>query len=388
MQVQSPNVVLSESSRIFSIDILRGLIMVVMALDHVRDFYSNTPFSPLDLSQTSPLLFFTRWITHLCAPNFVFLSGISIFLYQQKVNSKPTTSVFLLTRGVWLVAVELLVISFLIVWNYNMLLFEVIWVIGLSMICLAALIWLPRIWLTILSLLVIVLHQLIPDPQIDSTNVIRGMFHHTPFFVPGTPQLLVAYTLIPWLAVMSLGYSIGHWFTHPPDKQKQTLLIAGMSALALFVILRVINYYGDPVPWQVQDRGATFTLLSFLNVSKSPPSLLFLLVTIGIGLTILSQLTRVKGLSFFRVYGSVPFFYFVIHFVLIVVGAALWTTLYYGETVNLAMADQSQYPAEYHPNLLRAYLVWITLVLLLYFPCKWFGAYRKKHPEKKWLSYL
>jgi uncharacterized membrane protein len=359
-----------------------------MALDHVRDFYSITPFSPLDLSQTSPLLFSTRWITHLCAPNFVFLSGISIFLYQQKVNSTRRTSIFLLTRGLWLVLVELLVISFLIVWSYNMLLFEVIWVIGISMLFLSALIWIPRIWLTILSLLVIVFHQLIQDPQIDATNVLRGMLHHTPFFVPGTPSLLVAYTLIPWLAVMTLGYSIGHWFTKPLDKQKQTLLIAGVSALAAFVVLRLINYYGDPVPWQVQDRGTTFTILSFFNVSKSPPSLLFLLVTIGIGLTILSQLTQVKKLSFFRVYGSVPFFYFILHFVLIVIGASLWTFLYYGASINLAMADQSQLPADYHPNLLRAYLVWITVVLLLYFPCKWFGAYRKKHPEKKWLSYL
>jgi hypothetical protein len=152
--------------------------------------------------------------------------------------------------------------------------------------------------------------------------------------------------------------------------------------------LRLINYYGDPAPWQVQDRGTTFTILSFFNISKSPPSLLFLLLTIGVGLTTLSGLTHVKNLSFFRVYGSVPFFYFILHFLLIVIGASLWTFLYYGKSVNLAMSDQTQWPANYHPNLLRAYVVWITVVLLLYFPCKWFSAYRKEHPEKKWLSYL
>jgi uncharacterized membrane protein len=214
------------------------------------------------------------------------------------------------------------------------------------------------------------------------------MLHHPPFFVDATPDLLVVYTVIPWVGVMMLGYCVGHWFKKTPEKQERTLLIAGVVALVSFFILRAINVYGDPLPWQTQERGALFTVLSFFNISKSPPSLLFLLWTIGVGLIALSLLTRVQKFSYLRVFGSVPFFYFILHFTLIVVGAFLWTFFQYGESINLAMSNADQWPAGYSPNLARAYLVWILLIFVLYFPCRWFSAYRKKHPEKRWLSYL
>jgi uncharacterized membrane protein len=376
-------------SRIQSIDILRGIIMVIMALDHVRDYFSQTPYGTLDLSQTSPLLFFTRWITHFCAPNFIFLSGISIFLYEQKVKSKKQVSIFLFTRGFWLIAVEMIIMSYVIVWDRSLLLFLVIWAIGISMVLLSALTWLPKKALLVLSLLIIVFHQLIPDAeQVGAGNIFMSMLHHRPFMLPATPPIIVAYSILPWLGVMMLGYCIGHWFLKSPDQQARTLLIAGSSAVALFFLLRFINVYGDQVPWAAQERGTLFTILSFFNVSKSPPSLLFLLITIGPAMLLLSRMTNVKGFSFFKAYGAVPFFYYVMHFLLIATAAWTWTRIQFGKPVNLAMASPKDFPSDYNPTLLRAYGVWILLVLALYFPCRWFGEYRKKHPEKRWLSYL
>jgi uncharacterized membrane protein len=378
------------SSRIESIDILRGMIMVIMALDHVRDYFSYTPYGPLDLSLTSPLLFFTRWITHLCAPNFVFLSGVSVFLYQQKVKAKKQVSTFLLTRGLWLIVVELVVVSYLIAWDRSFLVFEVIWAIGCSMIVLAALLWLPRTVLMVIAVAMIMFHPFLPGPEkIDFSNLVSGMLHHpTAFVVPGHPSLLVAYTIIPWCGIMLLGYSIGHWFLKPGPEQRKTLLTAGLAALALFVLLRTINVFGDPNPWQVQDRGPVFTMLSFLNVTKNPPSFLFVLVMVGIGLVALALLARARDLSFFRVFGSVPFFYFILHLAVISLAAHAWTYFAFGEPVNLSFVDKEQWPTEYTPNLFRAYGVWVALVLTLYVPCRWFSRYRKAHPERRWLSYL
>ena len=268
------NEIPEEYPRLQSIDLVRGLVMIIMALDHVREFFSYTTYRPTDVTQASVFLFFTRWVTHLCAPTFVFLSGISIFLYLKKIGSLKKTSVFLLTRGLWLIAVEILLLSFILTQGYQLTLLEVIWTIGCSMILLAGLIWLPR-WIQItLSLAMIVGHNALPSiGKVSTGNMLLALLHNSPFLI-SNPPVLVAYTIVPWVGVMLLGYVIGSWFTYTRQTRDYLLLRAGVLALILFIILRSLNIYGDPSPWSIQERGGIYTLLSFINVSKSPPSLL------------------------------------------------------------------------------------------------------------------
>jgi uncharacterized membrane protein len=381
----------TQTHRIPSIDILRGLIMVVMALDHVRDFFCATPFRPEDLTQTSVPLFFTRWVTHFCAPTFIFLSGVSIFLLQQRKPTRREVSMFLLTRGLWLVVVEILVINFALQFGYQLIILTVFWVIGWSMVFMAALLWLPR-WLMITSAIVIIGgHDAIPAiANVTPQNAIAAILHNSPFLLQiGKQPVLVAYTIFPWAGVMLAGYLIGPWLLEQPARRDKLLITAGTALLALFVVLRGINLYGDPAPWSVQPRGGVYTALSFINVSKYPPSLQFICLTVGVGLILLYVFSRWtnRATSFVQVYGRVPFFYYVLHLPLIHIGALLWTRLAFGAPVNLSLTQPDQYPAAYHPSLMRAYFVWIVVVALLYFPCRWFGRYRREKGYG-WLSYV
>ncbi|HTF19866.1 MAG TPA: heparan-alpha-glucosaminide N-acetyltransferase domain-containing protein [Chryseolinea sp.] len=381
------------SSRIASIDIVRGLIMVIMALDHVREYFGSTPFRAEDVTQTSVALFGTRWITHLCAPNFVFLSGISIFLYLQKKGSVRDTAIFLLTRGLWLVLVEVVLITFVLQLSYDIILFEVIWVIGWSMILFAGLIWLPRKVIAVLAFIILAGHNLVPQGATsDVAGVFAGLFLHSPFVImnsSGVPVVLVAYTILPWLGVMMAGYCVGAWVLLPADKAFANFWKAGTAMLALFVVLRLINVYGDPSPWSVQPRGWVYTFLSFINVSKYPPSLLFDLLTVGIGMLLLAAFTKLRGrvTEWLRVFGQVPFFYFIVHLSFISLAALIWTSISFGRYVNLGFTNPADWPREYEPSLLRVIAVWICVVLVLYFPCRWFANYRKGH-QSRWLSYL
>jgi len=360
-----------------------------MALDHVRDFFSYTPYRPDDVTQTSVLLFFTRWITHLCAPSFIFLSGISIYLYVKKVGSLKKASVFLLTRGLWLIAVEILVISFILTQGYQLTLLSVIWAIGCSMILLAGLVWLPR-WLQIvLSLAMIAGHNALPMlEKVSPENMVFAFLHNSPFFI-SEPPTLVAYAIVPWVGVMLLGYAIGPWFFYPPPTRNKVLLSAGIFSLVLFLVLRFLNLYGDPSPWSVQERGGVFTLLSFLKVSKSPPSLLFLCVTLGIAWIVLAQAERVPSgaKKILITYGRVPLFYFIVHLAVISATSFLWTWFSFGKGVNLSFTPAKDWPVAYQPSLLRTYLVWVLLVGALYFPCRWYGHYKAKS-KTWWVSYL
>ncbi len=363
--------------------------MIIMALDHVREFFSYTAYRPTDVTQASVALFFTRWITHLCAPTFVFLSGISIWLYSQKTGSLKKTTLFLLTRGLWLLVVEIFVISFILTQGYQLTLLEVIWSIGCSMILLAALVWLPR-WLQIALALVMILgHDALPPlGMAGGDNTLLALLHNTPFFI-AHPPVLVAYTIVPWVGVMLLGYSIGHWFTYPPQKRDALLLRSGIAALVLFIALRLFNIYGDPALWSIQDRGSVYTVLSFLNVSKSPPSLLFLAVTLGIACLLLVALNRMQT-SFkkvLEVYGRVPFFFFLLHLAVISLAAYCWTSLSFGKPVNLSFEKAKDWPAAYYPSLLRTYCIWLVLLILLYFPCRWYGTYKAKSTAW-WVSYV
>jgi uncharacterized membrane protein len=380
------------ANRIASIDILRGLIIVIMALDHVRDYYSPTAFRPEDVTQTTALLFFTRWITHFCAPVFVFLSGVSIFLYAQRKRTRKEVSVFLLTRGLWLVLVELVVISFFMQLSYNMILLTVFWMFGWSMILLAGLIWAPRWLIAAVALVILAGHNLLPAGYpVSLATLVPAFLYHSPFLFPmeKLPPILAAYTILPWFALMAAGYVAGHWFTLGKETLNRNLLISGVSLLIIFVLLRALNVYGDPTPWTTQPRGSFFSVMSFLNVNKYPPSLLFLSVTIGVAMLGLILFNKIENrfTAFLKTYGEVPFFFFVVHIPLITVGAWIWTRVSFGKGFNLSFTNPADWPAGYAPDLARTYLVWILIVALLYYPCRWFSNYRKTH-KQWWLSYL
>jgi uncharacterized membrane protein len=377
------------NNRLECIDIVRGLIMIIMALDHVRDFFSYTAYRPDDVTQASVFLFSTRWITHLCAPAFVFLSGISTYLYFKKVGDLKKTSMFLLTRGLWLIAVEILLISFILTQGYQMTLLAVIWMIGCSMILLAALVWLPR-WLQIaLSLAMIAGHNALPTlEKVSSDNMLFAFLHNSPFFI-NEPPILVAYAIVPWVGVMLLGYGIGSWFFYLPQKRDRLLLRTGIFALVFFFVLRFLNIYGDPSPWSIQERGGIYTVLSFFKVSKSPPSLLFLCITLGLACILLVQAERIStGVKKILItYGRVPFFFFILHLAIISFTSYLWTYFSFGKGVNLSFMPAKDWPVEYQPSLWRTYFVWLLLISALYFPCLWYVRY-KANSKAWWVSYL
>ncbi|HEY0743716.1 MAG TPA: heparan-alpha-glucosaminide N-acetyltransferase domain-containing protein, partial [Chryseosolibacter sp.] len=322
-----PTDLVTEKQRINSIDIVRGIVMVVMALDHARDFFYVGGYAtdPTNLAATTPALFFTRWITHYCAPTFVFLSGTSIFLNLQK-KSKKEMSVFLLTRGLWLIVLELIVVRFAIVFNfyYDVIFFQVIWVIGASMICMAALLHLKYKVVLAIGLMIVFGHNsfdglgLQPGDSFFALWTILRQAGLIPLTENNT--IFVIYPLLPWLGIMILGYCLGKLYSREfnSNERKKYLLILGSSAIALFVILRSVNIYGDPAPWSVQKNGM-FTLMSFLNTTKYPVSLLYTLMTIGPVLIILALMEGVKVnfLKPFHVFGRVPMFYYVLHFSLI-----------------------------------------------------------------------
>ena len=367
--------------------------MVIMALDHVREFFGATPFRAEDVTQTSLALFGSRWITHLCAPNFVFLSGVSIFLYLQKKGNVRDTSFFLLTRGLWLVVMEVALITFLLQLSYQLILLQVIWAIGWSMMLFAAIIWLPKKVIAVLAFILLAGHNLVPDGSTsNAAGVIAGVFLHSPFVImnsSGVPVVLVAYTILPWLGVMMAGYCVGAWMLLPAEKAFAKFWKAGAALLVIFVVLRLINVYGDPSPWSVQPRGWLYTMLSFVNVTKYPPSLQFNLLTVGIGMLLLAAFTKHRSrlTEWLQVFGQVPFFYFILHLALISLAALIWTSVLFGRYVNLGFTNPADWPKEYEPSLLRVVIIWVIVVVVLYFPCRWFANYRKVN-RSKWLSYL
>lgn len=294
-----------DTNRVSSIDIVRGLIMVVMALDHTREFWGPTSVRPEDVAQTSVLLFFTRWITHLCAPGFIFLSGASIFFYESSNQSKSATSLFLLTRGAWLIVVEIFLMSFILTHGYDTIVLSILWAIGWCMISMAAVIWLPRSAILVVCIAMIGTHNFLPTINpVSAEQIVMAAIHNPPFFVDG---VLVTYSIIPWLGVMMAGYALGGWFRLA--SRGRLFRNLGTTVISLFIVLRVMNTYGDPVPFAVQARGGAFTFLSFLNVTKYPPSLLFLLITLGILFFLLTAFKKDSVMAkFLLVYGKVPFF--------------------------------------------------------------------------------
>ena len=391
-------------SRLKSIDILRGVIIVLMALDHTRDFWGPTRFDPTDLANTDIGWFFTRWITHYCAPLFVFLSGISAFLYGQKINSKSELRNFLLSRGLWLVFVEIVIINFSWQFAYQFIVFQVIWAIGISMIILAGLIYLPQKWILGISLVVIGLHNALDDKIIasamGSVDWFWALLHHQKWISLDSSGfgLFIGYPLIPWFAVMAFGYAVGTLYFKPQAERQKIFLIIGSALIVLFVLLRTIIGYGDPTSWSADPEHSRY-ILAVLNTTKYPPSLQYLCMTLGPCFILLAMLENIKEDSthffvyrWFLNFGKVPMFFYILHVPLINGAAHVYTYFRYDQAVNFILGRPSSWPDGYEPNLMLVYIAWICTLILLYFPCKKFGEYKwenRNNPQRKaWLSYL
>jgi uncharacterized membrane protein len=392
--------------RLDSVDAVRGIVMVVMALDHVRDFFHAyaKSFDPTDPSKTWTLLFFTRWATHFCAPTFVFLAGTGAFLSTRRGRSKPELARFLLTRGLWLIVLELTLVrlGWFFNFDYHFVFVQVIWAIGWSMIVLAGLVFLPVRATAFAGLATIFLHNLLDGVRSDSFGPLRWLWvllHEQNVLVPRDGYLfLVAYPLVPWVGVMAAGYAFGGLLTLERERRRRILFVLGGAAVLLFVGLRALNVYGDPRPWAPQERGAWYTFLSFLNTTKYPPSLLFLLMTLGPSVAAVALFDRGEGarpnvlLRPFVVFGRVPMFYYLLHVPLMHLAAVLFAYAKYGraEWLFLNWPPPGRPPLEppgYGYDLLVVYLVWLGVVAALYPLCRWFAGVKRRRRDA-WLSYL
>ncbi len=379
------------TGRIGSIDVVRGAAMVLMALDHVRDYVTNLRFPPENLARGSAALFATRWVTHFCAPAFFLLAGFGIGIARDRGRAAAEMSRYLVTRGLWLVVLELTITS--VGWRFGfdlMPLFGVVlWALGWSMVIMAALVHLPRMATGIVSVVAIGAHNLLDGIRPDSLGAFAWLWHvlHVPgFAIPG--KLLIAYPLLPWFAVMALGYAMSPIMGWDAARRRRVLLTAGTLAVVGFVALRWLNGYGNPQPWSPQ-RSTALTVASFFNVTKYPPSLLFLLMTLGPILVALAVTERARGIvaTWLAVYGRVPLFYYSVHiFVAHLAGVALAATQGYGIRRIPVVHDPGAVPDGYGVGLPGVYLAWAVVVLLMYWPCRWYARVKAERDDW-WLRY-
>jgi uncharacterized membrane protein len=385
--------------RITSIDTTRGVVMVIMALDHVRDFIHKFSMSqsPVDLQTTTTLLFFTRWVTHICAPTFVLLSGISAFISFRRQNNLSVSRRFLLTRGLWLVFLELTFVAFAL-WfdiHFRLLLLEVIFAIGISFIILSFLLKLPSRVIGLIGIFIAFSHNLLQGISFptDQISVVLSSILFRPNLMPVSSDLAFysAYPVIPWLGILLIGFGCGEFFEMPAEKRKKLFLRIGLSVLLLFVVIRFINIYGDPSKWTTQ-KSDLFTFLSFINVTKYPPSLQFTLLFVGIAFLILYLSENVKNrfTEILTVYGRVSLFYFIIHlyiihslmFIILMIQGFSWSDFAFGLFKNGRPETGGGV------GLPGVYLIWIGVVASLYSVCRWYGNFKAAHPEKKFLRFL
>jgi uncharacterized membrane protein len=386
--------------RVQSIDILRGIVMIIMALDHVRDYFHNDAFQhdPLDPATTTPTLYFTRWITHFCAPTFVFLAGSSAYLIGLR-KTKAELSSFLIKRGLWLILIEAFVITLAWTFNplYNAVIFQVIWAIGISMVFLGLAVRLPYGVIFAIGALIVLGHNMLDYPEAarkHEVSFIWDLLHDSRFdtytFAP-RHILIIAYAFVPWMGLMFMGYCAGKLFAPTVDsaKRQKTLLLIGTGLIVLFVVLRLLNGYGNPLPWTTQRNGVA-TFLSFMNIHKYPPSLMYASITLGPAFIVLALLEHVQNrfTEFAKVFGRVPFFYYVLHIYLIhaLTVVAFYITGYGAKDI----VGQTPFlfrPLTFGYDLWAVYLVWIGVILALYPLCRWYDRYKSTHTQW-WLSYL
>jgi uncharacterized membrane protein len=421
--------------RIYSVDLLRGIVMMIMLLDHTRDFVHHGAFAsdPTDMSTTTVPLFFTRWITHYCAPIFVFLSGVSIYLQEMYGKTNKQLSWFLVTRGLWLVVLEFTVIRFLVTFNFdygNLIgMAQVIWVIGVSMIVMAALIYLP-LWLVGgFGVAMVLLHNLfdvytLPPPVAfggspETAQAIWLILHQQSIIPIGGSQAFIAYPLIPWIGVMAAGYALGAVYSWDSMRRRKFLLSLGVLATVFFFAIRATNLYGDPSVWKSKEKfladvtqkfeageldpGVTvptpemsepaFTIVSFFNTTKYPPSLLFLLMTLGPGLIVLAFAEGISGGPFWQtipiVFGRVPLFFYILQWVW-AHSSGVILSLLAGKDIGYyfnALSPDVKLPPDNGFSLPVVYIVWIAGLVAIYPLCYWYGGYKRR--TKHWaLSYL
>ena len=384
-------------NRIESIDLLKGLVMVIMGLDHVRDYihYSAFMFDPSDPTQSTLPIFFTRFITNFCAPSFSFLACASAYMVGKR-KSPGELSGFLVKRGLWLVFIEMTIVNF--AWYFDVHFsssgFLVIWSLGISMIVLAALVHCSKTSILVFCCLIIFGHNLLDNVHFNG-NFFWAMIHERSVFkISDTSRFYIDYPIVPWIAVMALGYYFGSFYDTSFDsgKRKKILNITGISAIILFVILRFTNVYGDPAPFMHYD---TFSkdLMSFLQLSKYPPSLLYVLSTLGVAFLFLASAEKLKGriVQFFCTFGRVPFFYYIIHLFLIHIVALIFAQMQGLGWKAMILTDwvsELPYLKGFGFPLWIVYLVWMGVIVLLYPVCRWFDQYKQSHREKWWLSYL
>ena len=381
------------SKRIESVDVLRGIVMVIMALDHTRDFFGTFGINPQNLDATTVPLFFTRFITHICAPTFFLLTGTGAGLASFSKSSSQLSR-YLITRGLLLIVLELTLLrglAYQFNFDYQVTLLLVIWALGWAMIFLGLIVFLPVSVIAAVGFIMIAGHNLLDGVQWN--HWLWSVLHRPGFLLQGDHTVFVAYPLIPWLGVTAVGYALAQVFRWEPERRRRFLMTAGLACIAGFVILRTSNVYGDPVPWTARD-STVFTILSFLNTNKYPPSLLFLLMTLGPALLILRLVDRnvPAWLRPVLIYGKVPFFYFFAHFFLIHALAALTAQVRNGsmhwlfESPNLGAYPFTP-PPDWGFSLPIVYAVWIAVVVVLYWPCKKV-AELKATGRYPWLSYV
>ena len=372
--------------RIAPVDALRGLVMILMALDHTREFLHSAAvqFDAEDLARTSAALFLTRWVTHFCAPVFVLTAGLGAWFWRASGRTTRELSRFLLTRGLWLILLELTALR--LAYSFSPggpVLLTILWAIGASMLVLAALVHLPPRALAVVALAVVALHNAADAFQPDSWP--WKLLHERGVIAAGPVVVVVGYPLVPWFAVMALGFALGPVMALDPGRRRRRLLTFGLLATAAFVALRLVNAYGDPQPW------APPGLLSFLRCTKYPPSLQFLLMTLGPALVALAWLDRLRipRTSPLLVFGRVPLFYFLLHLYLVHAVAVVFALVRYGRAGFLfgAPPNADTYPAGYGYPLWAVYLAWLGVVAAAYLPCRWFAGVKARR-RHWWLAYL
>jgi uncharacterized membrane protein len=390
--------------RIQSVDALRGAIMMLMAIDHIRDFVARSAqqFLPTDLTRTTPAIFLTRWITHFCAPVFMLTAGLGAYLWMTRGHhSKSELSRLLISRGIWLIVLEVTILRLILLsqvsYTANPVLLIILWAIGISMIALAGLIYLPMRVIAAVSIAIIALHNLLdpvsPD-RFGRAAWIWDILHQQNAFAFHGITFATAYPVLPWIGVVAGGYCLGTVFEWDAHRRRSFLVRMGLALAAAFVVVRAVNIYGDPQPWSHQ-ASPVFTVLSFLNVTKYPPSLDFLLMTLGPALVVMAWLENFPFhfTNPLIVFGRVPFFYYGAHLLLAHLIAIGMNFVRYGAKLFLLIAPPSMgssnelFPVDYGFPLWTVYAVWVVVLLLLYPACLWF-ARLKQHRHNWWLTYL
>ncbi len=383
--------------RFVALDVLRGLTMVIMALDHSRDFFAlgYVYFAPMDIDITNLEVFFTRWITHFAAPTFIFLAGIGLF-FASKRRTKTQLATLAISRGIWLIFLELTLVGFFWAFNPEFLSspkVAVLFVIGICMIFMGILIYLPNYLIAAVAILMIFGHNALDMISLEAFGNyawVWNLLHAPGSFYIGEIEIRVIYPFIPWIGVMAAGYLFGPVTKMPRETRKKVFMITGIALFIFALALRYFNYYGDPAPWMEYETFEQ-TLMSFLNVTKYPASLVFLTLFIGIAMILMSLFDRDLGSwsNPLKEFGQAPFFFYILHLPLLHAGGIVLAYMVFGEANWLFGAPLSKSPEgfSYFSELIPTYLAWIVALVILYYPSKWFSSLKTRRKDW-WLSYL